>query len=805
MTLPTNHTTAAGKYQSVPSVPSTSSAARATFLLAGGATMLLQILVLRESFVLFAGNELSLAIQLGLWLILTALGGIIGRSLPPRSVSLLFALLGVASIYSILTLRIAPLLIDLPLGKEITLTVAVPILAAALAPLNIIAGAIFPTGCAFFANKQQHNAIGRLYMYEALGAAVAGISFTLLLAGNIQGVNLAAIIASIVLITWALIFCRRAFIVTVPLIAAIWMACDFNPASRVDSYWWQKRHAGSKHIATFESPYQRLDIAEMSSQFTVYSNGSPAFVIKTDHDIPVGYKKADFYLSLHDDPKRILIIGTGQPGLIERTLQYPIDSLYYITLETALIDIAKIINKNEEGYNAVNTDNYADKRLTILTIDPRDFLNTTSQQFDIAILDLPLPSTACQNRFFTHQAFTAIKQRLSPTGILAFELPSLPHYISSETAMLLGSINYALKKAFNHTNKNKNTNILIAETMLFIASKTPTVPTLDILAKRFANRPIDLIISQNKTIHHQAKKQSIFKALYAPFFNNFRKQQHLDRLNQTAVPPNSDQQPIAYYLNLMRYLRQLGLSHNTTHTFTTTLSRTASVFNTMPRSSLIAVGFICFCIFTILTTQKKYITTKTTIAAAILTSGSAGMIGQLVIVFIYQNTFGQMYRDIGALFGTYMLGLVFGCALATNREKTPTTAMRHITIARLAMIAICLTIPTITTINSQLIFFAAMFFYAFVLGYEYPIANAIYKQGLPVTSAAGTLHAMDHLGAGLATLLAGTIILPFIGPNNTLIAIAFIHILILPTLITATLHSTRHIATHCHSHPRRNP
>ena len=56
-----------------PSLP-----AATTFLLLGGYTLLIQIVLLRECFALFAGNELSVAIQLGSWLILTAIGGLLG-------------------------------------------------------------------------------------------------------------------------------------------------------------------------------------------------------------------------------------------------------------------------------------------------------------------------------------------------------------------------------------------------------------------------------------------------------------------------------------------------------------------------------------------------------------------------------------------------------------------------------------------------------------------------------------------------------------------------------------------------------
>ena len=79
--------------------------------------------------------------------------------------------------------------------------------------------------------------------------------------------------------------------------------------------------------------------------------------------------------------------------------------------------------------------------------------------------------------------------------------------------------------------------------------------------------------------------------------------------------------------------------------------------------------------------------------------------------------------------------------------------------------------------------FAALFLYALALGMEYPVINRIYREDEGGARAAGILHSMDHLGAALATLLGGTLLLPLAGSRSILLLVACVHIALLSGLV----------------------
>jgi spermidine synthase len=740
----------------------------------GGYTMLLQILVLRECFCLFSGNELSVAVQLGLWLFFTSIGGAVGTLLHERFTPWLYGLLALAGLWAVGGVRIIPILANVPVGMEIGFGLALISLAAALFPLNFIAGAIFPTACRFFGKDNEAKAIGRFYMYEALGAALAGIVFTFFLAGAVRDLNLVVFISAALILAAALVFgLKRLYLsLTTVLVAGGIYGCiigDF--ASSLDNYWWQKYQPGSEHVATLETPYQRLDVGRRQDQFTVFSNGVPTFLAEAQEDLLSGYRKADLYLSLHQNPKRILIIGNTEAGLVSRVLEYPVEQVCYITLDPAMLDITKFLT--EDSVFGLNSNKF-----DVITADGRGFLRQSNEAFDIIMLDLPAPITAAQNRFFTVQAFALISKHLAKDGLVIFELPSSSHYISHETTMLLASIFRAVGQVF------QDIGIIAGDNMVFVGGINGQIPPLTELSSRFAQRQIDLKLSKKQIVSDIESKKIAFEALYLSQFNEFRRAQQLEQISETKIAANNDNEPVAYYLNLQRWLRQVGLSYPALNKI---LSTVEEVFVFLKNSWLyLVVGIslviaVAVRIFTLHPGQKNS-TGRVVVAGAILSSGWAGMIGELAIVFTYQNSFGQMYQMIGALFGMYMFGLVFGSATGANRGSTAKRRLIWIAAVRLLMIVTCIVAMLLARIDLEVLFFVVVFVFAFVIGMEYPVANRIYHQDYGGRKAAGILHSMDHLGAAFATFLAGTILLPLIGALSLLFAVMSLHTIVLTTL-----------------------
>ncbi|MCP4654420.1 MAG: hypothetical protein GY856_03265 [bacterium] len=730
----------------------------AVFVLLGAFSLASQVLLVRECFALYSGNELWLAIQLGLWLSLTAAGGFLGAVLPARASGPLLACLPLAGVGAVVLVRLLPLWLPVPVGAEIPFGWALVSLAAAQLPLNLVAGALFPTACRRFAGGRQATAIGRFYMLEASGGAGAGGLFTVLLAGNVRGLDCAVWLAAGASAVAVAVLWRRSPLwrwvgAGIGALLAAWAVLG-HPARTIDGLWWGN---GSTPIVSIESRYQRIDLAAHDGQHTLYLNGMPAVTLE-DRESASGYRRADLYLSLHPDPRRVLIIGSGEPGLPARMLEYPAVRATYVLLDPAVL-----------AATPATVSPWDDPRLTVVEDDGRRYLQATERSFELIVLDLPPPISATGNRFFTSQPFRAVRSRLAASdGLLVFRLPSSGHFIAGETEMLLASIYRALEGAFGEVH------VLAGESMTFLAGPGAGKPSLAALSQRFAEREVPMSLGSGRLIETPEQKAAVFCALFETDFDPFRRTRQLDQLLTTEVAANSDERPIAYALNLRRWLREVGVNPQL-------LERTVRMADTGVRA-VRRRGVLCTSAAAVVLTvalvlvarNRRRGARKVTLAMAVATSGWAGMMGELAIVFMYQNAFGRLYHAIGGLFAVYMLGLAAGSKLTSGRAFT---------MAPIRALMICSSLVglALSPSHSSVALFAVLFCYAFALGMEYPVANRLYlREG--GSAAAGVLHGMDHLGAAVATWIGGTLLLPLIGARSILVAVVAVHLVVLGPL-----------------------
>lgn len=726
--------------------------AAGAFVLLGAYTLLVQIVLVRECFVLFSGNELSVAVQLGLWLVFTGTGGLAGSRLSAQISGILFAALPLTGIWAVFAVRAAPVVLAAAGGHELEVGWAVLSLLSAQAPLNLVAGALFPAAWRRFAVRGGAD-IGRFYMYEALGGAAAGMVFTFVLAGRVPGVT----------VVFAASAMAGGYVVALtggPLrilaaaggLAMIATVVFGSPARQLDAWWWQAQHPGLTHAAAKETRYQRLDLAERDGQLTLFSNGMPATHLGDLEQLAGGALGADLFLALHPDPRRVLVAGNGAPGLVSRMLEHSIERLTYVMPDPAVADMV---------FPAAGIDEAS--RLRLFHGDGRSYLDRTSERFDVIVFDLPAPATAAANRFFTVEAFQAVRERLQPDGTFVVALSSSSHYLAGDAEALLASVFQALECAF------AKVSVLAGEEMVFTGGRT--VPPLDETASRFAGRDVPVRLNSGRVIEDAAMKRVVFEALYEPLFDPFRIEQQSAALDTKEIAPNSDAKPIAYYLNLRRWVRETGCEP-----LRALFVAAQKAVSFVRRYGLwIAAAGVAFA--GLLGRRARSSQAKRfVLAGAMFTSGLAGMLGQLALLFAYQNVFGSLYWSVGALFACYMIGLVAGSAIARDRFRTAPNRRSALRVLRCMMALTCLAGLGAGAARWMLAFLGAVFLYALALGLEYPVANRTYYEDLDGKRAAGILHGMDHLGAAVAAFMGGAVVLPQIDPGTTLICIACVHV-----------------------------
>ena len=161
----------------------------AAILVKGFSALVAQILLLRELLIVFSGNELSIGIILANWLILGALGSHVlgGRAEKSKHTLEAFAVLTVlfsfALLASVYLTRILKGVMGVSIGESVGLLPTFFSSFLVLSAVCVLQGALFTYSCRIYSlfSSPGASSIGRVYVYETVGAIIGGIACTYLL------------------------------------------------------------------------------------------------------------------------------------------------------------------------------------------------------------------------------------------------------------------------------------------------------------------------------------------------------------------------------------------------------------------------------------------------------------------------------------------------------------------------------------------------------------------------------------------------------------------------------------------------
>jgi len=168
-----------------------------------------------------------------------------------------------------------------------------------------------------------------------------------------------------------------------------------------------------------------------------------------------------FALLQRPQAKNVLLIGGGAGGSLSQVLKYPNTKVDYVELDPEIIRLSLKYLPQQE----VNT--LKDSRVQIYFQDGRAYLKKTPATYDAIILNLPDPSTAQINRFYTMEFFSLVKKKLSHGGIFSFRVSSAENYISDDLQNFLASLYFTLKNVFPEIE------IVPGNSNIFLASSSP--------------------------------------------------------------------------------------------------------------------------------------------------------------------------------------------------------------------------------------------------------------------------------------------------------------------------------------------
>ncbi len=790
------------------------------FFLLGAVATLGQVLFVRQFLTVAYGNELCLGLLFFFWFLGVSSGAEVGgwaaSRVRERLWWLIFLMVVLVVVLGVQLAVIRSLRYILPalVGEYLSLGQLAWGAFLGVTPFSFLVGLIFPFAGQVARGEERFSpgGVSTVYILEAAGSLAAGALFTYVLLSHVTAFGMAkgaavlvvALCLALAMAVWRLRLKRyrtpaspdpwqndgkgqyrqireaaRVLLLfaVLPALAGL-SAGDLE--QRTAALRWRSQFPGVLRVHSSESPYGHLDLAETAGQYSLYSNGQ---LIGSFPD-PYSYlEPVHSAMVQHVSPSQVLLVG-GNPEMIRLILEHGVQRVDWVELDPALIDLMLKYSSAE------NRALVRDPRVQVYYEDGRRFIRRIADlrgqtsgstagesgsgvspggPYDLILLDVPDPSTAQLNRYYTEEFYREAKGALKADGVLVTSIQASVHATGEEVVGYGKVIASTLQRTFAEFALQPG------QAYWFYASrvKGQVSEEPEVLAARFRQRGVqpEAFAYSFRTLFQPDRVKKLRAALESP----------------PRPASNTDFHPVAYVYQLLVWNRWAGSDLS---------GLLLALRDRSPFWMLAVLGLLLAARFVVLRRREASSRHRLDLALAIAVLGLTGMSVELVLLFAFQNSFGVLYQKIAMVIALFMFGLTLGsfvmnrlvegrklfaslgrtdprqsASTLTLSETQREAGLRILLVVSMLFVLVlplCLRLAARGGLTSPAFFYALVGFSGILTGAGFPLVISLYhRPGQPVARAAGVIDCMDHLGAMVGALLTGTLWLPLWGVGTT--------------------------------------
>jgi spermidine synthase len=668
-----------------------------------------QIFLLREFSVHFYGSEITIGFILASWLLWGGLGSLCASKVRWETSKL-------PSLYYLVILLFPICLVLLRFSRFFLQTLPGEITAIAPMLIHSIVFTFFtsfPLGMMFVFNTVfLQGQLSQVYLMESLGSATSGLAvyfFFIPFFSNWQAVSLIGALSAVAVFLSIGRKKQLPMLLFILLFCAAFCLFDF-PSQKI---YWKPFHL----IQSKDTPFGKLQIIKTEEQFSLYNN---SLLIDSHPDLASSEESVHFGLLQKSGVKSVLLIGGGAGGSLQQVLKHPVNRVDYVELDP------EIIHLTLRHLPAREKKHFDDERVHLFFQDGRAFLGKTHRSYHVIILNLPDPSTAQLNRFYTKEFFHLVRSRLITGGVFSFRVSSAENYISPELQNYLASLYYTLKKEFPVVE------IVPGDSNIFLASTGPLTLDHQKLSKDIER--LDL-----KTTY--VNKNSLFSRL-SPLRINLLKEQVI--AGKKAI--NQDLVPISYFFNSVLWSTQ----------FQSLETAFFHLFSRVSRWWLFDLPLAVFILILIFLGFRRKKTAFYLVPLAVM--GLTTITIEIAALIAFQTFYGYLYEKVALLFSCFMIGLFLGSLRGKSRK---TKAYVHLLLIQSGFIILLFALVLFLNAHpSEYFFFLFFLLLGYLGGDMFIVSNHLY---LEQKTNFGLGYGLDLLGSFFGALVASSLLIPLFG------------------------------------------
>jgi spermidine synthase len=173
----------------------------------------------------------------------------------------------------------------------------------------------------------------------------------------------------------------------------------------------------TREFERFKSPYQTVEVHDTRSFGKLFRLDSHFMTSEKDEFF---YHENLVHVAAmaHPAPEAALIVGGGDGGSAEELLKYPtMKAVTLVEIDLAVVDIAR------KYFGEIHRGAFNDPRLRLNVEDGLAFVRSTTETYDLIVLDLTDPGGPSEP-LYDAEFYRACGARLNPTGAMTLHVGS---------------------------------------------------------------------------------------------------------------------------------------------------------------------------------------------------------------------------------------------------------------------------------------------------------------------------------------------------------------------------------------------
>jgi spermidine synthase len=714
----------------------------------GFVSILSQVVILRELNVAFFGVELIYVVAVAAWLLSTAAGALSRDRSPATAagVGLLFVWFSLLLPLEIVMVRSLRTISGGIPGTFLPVGIQIAGLAAAVAPVGVVLGALFRRAAALYiagggppdprGPRANAPTLARAYAIESAGGLVGGLASTLFLAAGLQNFAVAAVCAAAALCT-VLLAGRKSRAPdrtrAAALVALVFVSVIAAASPRIDRALTRVAHPAL--VESRDSPYGRVTVTSRGGQLAVYENDALAFETESVSAEELVHVAAANARAV----ERVLVLGGGLEGTAAEIAKYRPRRVDVVELNPVLAALSmrhlpRALRQPLTG-----------EGVSLHIEDPRRFASGTEDRYDLVLIGAADPSSGQTNRFFTREFFAQCRRVLSPNGVVAFRLRSSENVWTPFLSYRNASIVNALDDVF------EDTVILPGTANVVIAS-----------GRGLSRDPAAL---GSRLLESGVSTKLVTPAYIEYLYTNDRFGEIERRIAETNAVSNTDSRPVCY-----RYSSLIWLSKF----FPRLITADVGAPDLASGRGALALGILTAAGGALAVFLRRAPRHRGIALAAI--AGLIGMVLETALILHYQVENGVLFQNLGVLLTAFMAGLAAGAGLVPRLARGG--SRNSLSKSRMCGLALCAGFSLLALVFVGVLRaegptgLGAVSFLLLLCGFlvagVFAYASLIGAPGSRERSAMiGPLYAADLLGGCAGSALCCMFLVPFLGMEQT--------------------------------------